>query len=139
MKISDKGLARLKGYEKLELTAYRCPAGIWTIGWGHTGPDVWPNLQITETVATNLLRADCAVAETCVESNVTVPLTQDRFDSLVTFVFNIGCGAFKKSTLLKKLNAGEPVKAEFRRWNKSNGKVQPGLITRRAEEAEAFS
>lgn len=141
MKTSDAGLALIKRYEGCRLTAYRCPAGIWTIGVGHTGKEVWANLVITEKVAMNFLKKDIESSENCINNLVTVPLLQNRFDSLVSLVFNIGCTAFSSSSLYKKLNAGNYSGAgkEFKKWNKAEGKILPGLISRRAEEAEAFS
>ena len=93
---------------------------------------------ISEADADSRLRVDIHFAEDCVNDHVEVSLTQNQFDSLVSFVFNLGCGAFKGSTLLALLNAGktDAVPAQFARWNKANNRVLPGLVKRRKAEAE---
>ncbi|MDO5086614.1 MAG: DUF1521 domain-containing protein [Comamonadaceae bacterium] len=140
MKMSQAGLNMVKKYEGLYTKAYYCPAGVLTIGYGHTGPDVKPGQRITAAQAENLLRKDMAQFENAVKRLVKVPLTQGQFDALVSFSFNVGAGALGKSTLLKKLNAGDyaGAQAEFKRWNKGGGRVLPGLVKRRAEEAQMF-
>lgn len=142
--INYEGLQKLKGFEcvggKPDLVAYKCPAGVWTIGFGHTG-DVTPGQTITATQAEQLLRKDLAWAERAVELGVTVPLTDNQFAALVCFTFNVGEGAFKKSTLLKKLNKGdyESVPKELLKWNKAGGRVLKGLTTRRIQEGSLFT
>jgi lysozyme len=137
MKTSQKGIELLKRHEGLRLTAYRCPAGVLTIGYGHTGPDVTPGKTITPEEAERLLRVDLTMAEG--EVNWQLPgIAQNRFDALVSFVYNVGAGAFRTSTLLKKAkaNAGDPtLRAEFAKWNKGGGMVLPGLVKRRIDEA----
>ncbi|MCT8349473.1 lysozyme [Photorhabdus temperata] len=139
MQISEKGLSKLKGYEGLSLTAYRCPAGVWTIGYGHTR-GVKPGDVVTDKQAEQFLLEDLAPAYITIESNVKVPLTQGQFDALCSFIFNFGTGAFVRSTLLKKLNAGDYRGAadEFMRWNMAGGRVLPGLDARRASEKTMF-
>ncbi len=133
---------RLKGYESLRLNAYPDPGtggAPWTIGYGHTGPDVHPGETITREKATSLLRGDLAGAEAEVRKDVKVPVSQDQFDALVSFQFNTG--ALGSSTLLHKLNAGDyaGAHAEFGRWvHGGAGQVMPGLVTRRAQEARLF-
>ena len=140
MRLSQDGLNMVKKYEGLFTKAYVCPAGVLTIGYGHTGPDVKPGQRITEAQAEQLLRQDMGKFEAAVKRQVKVPLTQGQFDALTSFTFNCGEGALKKSTLLKKLNAGDHAgaQAEFQKWNKGGGRVLPGLVKRRAEEAQMF-
>ena len=112
----------------------------WTIGYGSTGPEIVPGLEITEEQADAYLRADIETAEKCINQCVTGNLTQDQFDALCSFVFNLGCGNLRKSTLLKKINEGDDIGAseEFKRWDKANGKVMAGLTRRRTAEMELF-
>lgn len=140
MKTSDKGITLIKHFESLQLEAYDDGGGVITIGYGHTGPDVYLGLMIDEPEAERLLRFDLLTAEECVDEAVDVPLTQEQFDALVSFVFNCGCTAFRSSTLLKLLNAGnyDAASQQFGRWNKDNGKVLAGLTRRRAAETELF-
>lgn len=140
MKISNRGLDLLKHFEGCELAAYKCPAGVWTIGYGHTGPEVGPGHRITKADAEDLLRADLAKFEGAVSRLVQVPLTQYEFDALVCFVYNVGVGAFEKSTMLALLNKSDYPGAaiQFLRWNKANGNALPGLTRRRAAERELF-
>lgn len=134
------GLALTQQFEGLRLTAYQDQVGVWTIGYGHTGPDVYQGLTITANEATALLLKDVATASTCVNKLVTVPLTQDEFDALVDFVFNLGTGAFASSTLLRDLNAGNFTAAvgEFQKWDRAGGQVVAGLLRRRLGEAQLF-
>ena len=140
MSLSQSGLNHIKGHEGLRTTAYRDPVGILTIGYGHTGADVKPGQKITEAQAEALLRKDVAWAENAVRKHVKVPLTQGQFDALTSFTFNCGAGALQKSTLLKKLNAGDyaGAQAEFGKWVRGGGRVLPGLVRRRDEEAQMF-
>lgn len=148
LKVGQEGIALIKSYESLKLKAYRDPVGIPTIGWGHT-KGVQMGQTITISQAEEFLKEDLAVAETAIQTHVKVSLYQNQYDALVSFVFNVGSGAFKNSTLLKKLNMPhiipEDVQAvadEFKRWvyGTVNGKKIKlnGLIRRRNEEAELF-
>lgn len=143
MKISDKGLALIKRFEGLKLTAYRCPAGILTIGYGSTGPHVKHGMIITEAEAEALLRKDVARFEDGV-NHIVGPCTQGQFDSLVSFAFNLGLGALMSSTLLKRHKAGDFSRAAdaFLSWNKARagGKlvVLPGLTKRRSAERQLY-
>lgn len=139
MKTSDTGLALIKRFEGLRLKAYRCPAGILTIGYGTTR-GVKTGQTITEARADELLREDVQAFEQAVTETVTVPLTQGQFDALVSLTYNIGPGAFRASTLLRLLNRGEYAQAaaQFDRWNRGGGKVLPGLVKRRAAERRLF-
>jgi lysozyme len=143
MKISKEGLDLIKKFEGLRLKAYKCPAGVWTIGYGST-VGVVGGQEITEEEAEKLLLDDVFSAWRAVMELVTVPLSQEQFDALVSFVFNVGIGNFSKSTLLKKLNAGDYLGAakEFLKWDKAtvNGVKKPlaGLTKRRIMEKELF-
>lgn len=127
--------------EGCKLTAYLCPAGVLTIGYGHTGPDVKPGQTITQDRARQLLAADLARFSAGV-SNLTpgLRLTQGQFDALVSFAYNLGLGALAGSTLMRLLRAGDVQGAakQFDRWNKANGRVLPGLVVRRAAERDLF-
>ena len=142
MRISENGLNFIKEFEGLELTAYRCSAGVLTIGYGHTGSDVTAGLTITKEQAYAFLTEDTKSAQQCVSSFVNVKVNQNEYDALVSFVFNIGTTAFVNSTLLKLLNEGESkliVAAEFLRWVKAGGdEAVPGLVRRRAAERKLF-
>mgnify|MGYP003382593463 CR=1 FL=1 len=139
MNISPAGITLIQAHEGLRLTAYRDPVGIWTIGYGSTG-GVRRGMTITRDQAVLRLYHDVDDAEATVNNRVTVPLSQSQFDALVSLVFNIGGGAFRKSTLLQKLNAGDYAGAsnEFMRWIKAKGRVLGGLVTRRAAERALF-
>lgn len=139
MKTSDKGVALIKEFEGCKLTAYKCPAGVWTIGIGTT-KDVKPGMVITEAKAVDFLKRDLAVFEAAVNKLVKVEMSQPMFDALIAFVYNVGEGAFAKSTLLKKLNAGDRKGAadEFLKWNKAAGRVLEGLTRRRKAERALY-
>lgn len=140
MKMSDKGLALTEQFEGLSLTAYRDVVGVWTNGYGNTH-GVVPGSTITLVQAVSDLRNNIATAENLVNKVVTVSLTQNQFDALVDFVFNLGGGAFQSSTLLRKLNAGDYAGAalEFLKWNHAGGKVVDGLTRRRLAEQQLFN
>jgi len=142
MNVSEAGLDLIKEHEGCVLTAYPDPGSggdPWTIGYGHT-QGVKRGQMITREEADAFLREDVHLAEQCVNRSTDVPLTQEQFDALVSFVFNVGCKAFQGSTLLRKLNSGDYSGAseEFKRWNKAAGRVLPGLTKRRLAEAELF-
>lgn len=139
-KIGKAGLELIKRFEVLKLKAYLPTANdVPTIGWGHT-----KNVKIGDTcdflTAEQWLREDCYDAERDVNWSVKVPLSQNQFDALVSLAFNIGGGAFRASTLLRKLNLGDysGAAAEFPRWNKQGGVELPGLTRRRAAEESLF-
>lgn len=144
MRVNPAGLQIIKGSEDLRLKAYLCPAGKWTIGWGHTGIDVYEGLVITEDEAERLLAADVKFTEDNLSLLLPAGLTRNQFSALVSLVFNIGVGNFVNSTLFKKLRLGEMAAAanEFPRWNKARvkGDLVPldGLTKRRAKERELF-
>jgi lysozyme len=122
---------------------YRCPANVLTIGWGHTQHHGRPFNEHTRWTSEDCHEAfleDMAGFEVAVRRLVKVPLEQHQFDALVSFAYNCGEGNLAKSTLLKKLNAGdyEGAAKEFKKWDKANGKTLPGLTRRRASEALMF-
>ena len=144
MRMSAAGLAVVKEFEGLRLKAYKCPAAVWTIGYGHTSaagnPIVTPELVITNDEAEQILERDMVQYEDGVRKFVKVELTQNQFDALVDFAYNAGVGALQKSTLLKKVNAGkfDEVPAEFMKWTKGGGKELPGLVRRRRAEVKLW-
>ena len=142
MHMSQGGLDNLlKKFEGCKLKAYRCPAGILTIGYGHTSaagaPEVHDGMTITQDEAESILKNDLVKYEQPVANMVKVPLEQNQFDVLVDFAYNAGVGALKTSTLLKKVNAGDfdALPDELMKWTKGGGKVLPGLVRRRQAEA----
>ncbi len=144
MRMSPSGIELLKRFEGLELEAYQDIAGIWTIGYGHTGDDVRPGMRITEREAEALLRRDLRPREDAVDRHVTVPLNQNEFDALVSFVYNVGIEGFRRSTALRRLNNGDRVGAAdaLTWWNKATVggvlRAVTGLTRRRAAEAALF-
>lgn len=149
---SKSGLQLTEQFEGCRLTAYQDSVGVWTIGYGHTGPDVYKGLTITQEQAVGLLMQDIAKSAAAVNRLVTLDragdpdtdglpdLTQEEFDALVDFTFNLGAGSLAGSTLLKKLNAGdiEGAAAEFPKWVHAGGKVLAGLVKRRDAERALF-
>ena len=147
MNLSDSGAKAIAAHEGMVLEPYNDPAGYATIGIGHliakrrvNDADRAQWGRLTEAQAFDLFRSDARRFIDAVAAAVTVPITQNQFDALVSFAFNVGEGAFRQSTLLRKLNAGDyqGAAAEFAKWNKAGGKVLKGLVRRRKEEAELF-
>tara|TARA_B100000900_G_scaffold390162_1_gene383640 strand:- start:249 stop:692 length:444 start_codon:yes stop_codon:yes gene_type:complete len=139
MEISQEGIALIKKFEGCELEAYKCAAGVWTIGYGST-KGVKESDSITQEDADKLLMDELKEYESYVNDFVEVNLEQNQFDSLCSFCYNLGPQSLKSSTLLKVLNAKdyEGVPAQIKRWNKAGGKVLQGLIRRREAEALLF-
>ena len=139
MKTSQEGIALIKKFEGCELTAYQCSAGVWTIGYGHT-KDVVEGMEISQETAEEWLVKELDEYENYIHKYVSAPLSQNQFDALVSWVYNLGPANLKASTLLKVLNAGdyEGVPAQIKRWNKAGGQVLEGLIRRREAEALLF-
>ncbi|MBF7982191.1 MULTISPECIES: lysozyme [Rahnella] len=136
-----KGVALIKTFEGLRLEKYQDVVGKWTIGYGHLIlPDESFSAAIPEAQADALLRQDLGISEKAVNQYVIVPLTQNQFDALVSFTFNLGIGNLKSSTLLRVLNARQYQDAanEFLRWDKAGGKQVAGLIRRRTAERALF-
>ena len=133
----ENALNLIKEFEGLRLEAYRCPSGVWTIGWGHTS-SVRPNMKITVAEAERLLRADAEIVDRALRE---VELTPQQRAALVSFGFNVGVDALRRSTLLRKVrsNASDPtIEAEFMRWIYGGGRVLQGLVRRRRREAEVY-
>lgn len=150
MKTSENGLAMIVGFEGIELEAYKCPAGVWTIGVGHTGmvdgAPIRRGMRISEEKARALLCLDLESVERYLTNQPFLKrLRQQQFDALSSFIFNIGKGAFETSTMRKKLCKGasdEEIAEEFGRWvyGTVNGKKErlAGLVKRREKEREMF-
>jgi lysozyme len=138
--VLESAATLVKEFEGCRLVAYRCPAGVWTIGWGHTGPEVRKGLTITQEQADELLEQDLGSVLSGVDRLVTVDLSVGQTAALVSFAYNVGLGALKHSTLLRLLNAGakEAAAAELAKWTRAAGRVLPGLVRRRAAEMEMF-
>ena len=140
MKTSNNGIDMIKAFEGLRLRAYKCAAGVWTIGYGHTA-GVREGQTITEEDAESLLQDDLRAFEVGVSSLVTVFIHQHQFDALVSFAYNLGVNSLKKSTLLKEINGrsgADAIRAEWVKWCRAGGKVVPGLQRRRLQEAEIY-
>jgi len=135
---SKAGLDLTKEFEGLRLTAYRDSGGVWTVGYGHTGPDVRPGMVITQAEADALLAKDAQVAVDAVNRLVMVSLKQNQFDALVDFTLNLGEGVLVRSTLLKMLNAGDfdGAAQQLLAWDHAGGVVMPGLLRRRRAEMD---
>jgi lysozyme len=139
MQLSERGLALIKEHEGLRLDAYLCPAKVWTIGYGSTGPHVRAGMRIAAPEAEVLLLEDVARFEEGVR-RIAGRCTQGQYDALVSFAFNLGLGALMSSTLLKRHKAGDFAQAadQFLRWNRAGGRVLPGLTKRRAAERQLY-
>lgn len=143
MKTSDKGIEQLKTFEGFRSMPYTDTGGKWTVGYGHLmvpGDGLVQGSPITMGQATQLLRQDLHTAEECINSTG-VELDQNEFDALVSFVYNLGCGAFQRSTLLKFLKAGNKNAAagEFPKWSMVNGNHSSSILKRRFAEQDCFS
>ena len=139
MRISQEGVNLIKHFEGCRLEAYKCPAGVWTIGYGHT-KGVKEGDAIEQEAAEAFLIEDLEAFEQAVARLVKVPLTQQQFDALVSFTFNLGAGNLERSTLLEKLNGYQygKVPEQLMRWVRAGGQVLDGLVKRRAAEAALF-
>lgn len=142
-RINKEGFALIRNFEGLRLKAYPDPGtggDPWTIGYGHTGPDVKKGLVITVERADDLLMADLSRFERCVADNCGTA-TDNQFSAMVSLCFNIGCGAFEESTLLRLHRAGkyDAAAAQFDKWVRGGGRVLPGLVKRRAAERALYS
>lgn len=139
MKPSQACIDFVKSFEGFKDRAYLCPAGVWTIGFGTTA-HVEPGDTVNEMEAEALLYGDLMEAGDAIDDLVDVELNQQQYDALCSFIYNVGREAFRNSTLLKLLNAGnyDGAAAQFQRWNKANGKVLAGLSRRRDQEREMF-
>ena len=139
-RINSNGLLLIKSFEGLRLKAYRDAVGIWTIGYGTTR-GVQPNMSISEAEAEQLMRDDLIRFEQAINSAISVPINDNQFSALVSFTYNVGSGAFRDSTLLKRLNGRQDIRKtadEFPRWNKAGGRILHGLTRRRHAERALF-
>jgi len=142
MKTSDKGIDQIKSFEGFRAMPYQDIVGKWTVGYGHlmvAGDGCVEGSPITMGQATELLRKDLHTAEEAVNA-CGVELEQNEFDALVSFVYNLGVGAFQRSTLLKLLKSGNKLAAsgEFPKWSMAGGKEVPGILKRRHAEQDCF-
>lgn len=141
MNISDILINKLKAFEGYRRKAYRCAAGVWTCGYGHTH-GVTPRTTCTESLAEAWLRSDLRHIERFLSSIPEITKTQGRFDACADFCYNLGIGAFKASTLFKRIQRNdtlESIQAEFLKWVYAGGKQLEGLKTRRQWEAQRFA
>lgn len=142
--INQAGLDLIRNFEGCRLDAYQDSAGVWTIGYGHTGPvngqPVAAGMTITQDTADDLLREDLAWAEKCVNDAVSHDATPNQFAAMVSLAYNIGCGAFNSSSVLREFNDGfiNAAREDFALWNEAGGQVLEGLVRRRAAEAQLF-
>ena len=140
MEASDLLIKKITEFEGFSNTAYRCPAGKWTCGIGHTS-GVTATTTCTRKEAEQWLKEDLAPIEAYLNTIPKVD-TQGKYDALCSFIFNLGTGKFRGSTLLKKIKAGAPteeIQAEFRRWVYAKGKKLKGLVRRREWEAQRWA
>ena len=139
MKTSPKGIALIKEFEGLRLKAYKCPGGVWTIGYAHTA-GVKPGMVITEKQAEEYLKADLIAFEKYL-NGLGLALNQNQFDALISFIYNIGTGNFTSSTLLRKIRLNpqdNSIMDDFLRWVYSKVRVLPGLKRRRLAEMKLY-
>jgi lysozyme len=138
---SKTGLALTETFESCRLIAYQDSRGIWTVGWGHVGPEVKEGYTVTQVQADCQLTIDMHNAVSAVNRLVDVPLTQEEFDAIVDFIFNCGIGAFGGSTMRALLNQKNYAAAalEFAKWDHANGQIVAGLLRRRIAEEQEFN
>ena len=150
MKASKSAYVLIHTFEGCRLHAYKCPSGVWTIGWGHT-VGVYEGMTITREQANELLKKDVAIFEDHLNYALGLddagrmpnglPISQHQFDALLSFTFNIGTGNLARSTLLRKVKANpkDPsIRGEFSRWCYGGGKRLSGLVRRRKMEADLY-
>lgn len=141
MNIDRAGLDLIKHFEGLSLSAYKCPAGVWTIGYGTTGSWVKQGVIITEQMAEQLLRDDVAKFERGVTRALSgTQVTQNQFNAMVSLAYNIGLGGFQRSSVLRHHRAGNKIRAaaSFLMWVKGGGKTLTGLVRRRNAERKLY-
>ena len=145
MRINKAGIDLIKEFEGLRLEAYKCPAGVWTIGYGTTGRagvGIKPaaGMVITQAEAEWYLEQAVAKFAAGVEAVITAPVDENEFASMTSLAYNIGLSGFRKSSALRHFNAGDKAKAAaaIKLWNKAGGKVLTGLVRRREAEVELF-
>lgn len=142
MKTSQAGIALIKKYEGCRLMAYQDVVKVWTIGYGHTGPDVHPGMHITQEQAEAMLvdRLHREFEPGVSAAIGTASTTQGEFDAMVSLAYNIGVGAFKRSSVLRfhLIQHYEEAADAFLVWNKAGGRVLTGLTRRRQEESDLY-
>jgi len=145
MKLNEKGTVLLHHFEGLKLKAYKCPADVWTIGYGNTfyedGGKVKQGDTVTKERASELFNSVASSFAIQITGSIKASLNENQFSSLVSFAYNVGVANFNKSTLLKKINIDKndpSIFAEFLRWDKAAGKVLAGLTLRRQAEAKLY-
>lgn len=144
MKLTAEGLALIREFEGFRARAYKCPAGVWTVGFGHTSnagpPAVHEAMVVSRDEADAILARDAESFAAGVAKELKVELSGHQFSALVSFAYNVGLGNFRSSSVLRAVNAGDTaaVPRRLQLWNKAGGKVLPGLVRRRAAEAEMF-
>jgi len=141
MQLNQKGIDLIKSFEGCRLQSYQDQGGIWTIGYGATGDDIGPNMEWTQEQADARLVQDLHSTENHVSSCLKVSLSDNKFSALVSFAYNVGCGNFEHSTLLRYVNVQdfEAAHAEFAKWDRVGGVERPGLERRRLAEAALFA
>jgi lysozyme len=145
MKMTKAGLDLIKQWEGFRAKAYRCPAQVWTVAFGHTSmagpPAVKPGMVVSKAEGERILLNDLKVYEAGVRSAIKVNLTPNQYSACVSLCYNIGVGAFRRSSVARFCNRGQWKNAidAFALWNKAGGKVLPGLVKRRAAEAALFA
>ena len=139
-RIDSKGLQLIKDFEKLSLKSYRDSGGVWTVGYGHTGPDVGRWTRVSKRKANSLLEEDVSATERAVADAIQVKTTQNQFNAMVSLAFNVGVTNFRQSTLLRLHNkrAFTSASREFTKWSKVNGRTSKGLLIRREKEAKLY-
>jgi lysozyme len=144
MHVTEEGLALIRRFEGFRAGAYRCPAGVWTIGYGHTAaagpPEVKPGMRVSEAGARAILARDVERFAAEVRAALTREITPAQFSALVSFAYNVGASAFRRSSVLRAVNTGDfaAVPERLKLWVKADGRVLPGLVRRREAEAVLF-
>ena len=142
MKISNKGITLIKEFEGCRLQSYSCSAGVWTIGYGHTGKDIKEDMTITQQQADDWLMVDCNHVLQMLRDTLRVPIRQNQLDALVSLGFNIGTEALRKSTLMSLVNRNPDdmnIPEQFDRWVYAGGKVVNGLVRLRKAEGKLYA
>ena len=141
MQCNQAGVDLIKSFEGCELTAYADQGGVWTIGYGTTGPFVTPGLTITQEQADNWLTAKIQSVAASLSRMITLPLNENEFSALCSWAYNVGIGSVANSTLLKELNEGDvdEVPNQLMLWNHVDGVINQGLVRRRAAEVDLWN
>jgi len=145
MHVTEEGLALIRRFEGFRAEAYLCPAGVWTIGYGHTSaagpPKVKPGMRMSEPEARRVLADDVERFAHDVRAALTREVTPQQFSALVSFAYNVGSGAFRRSSVLKAVNAGDfaAVPERLSLWVKADGRTLGGLVRRRKAEGDLFA